>query len=181
MPAISHRTDSPSERQRVCRLRDGTLLQLRPIRAGDAALERDFLSHLSPEYRAYRFLGLIKSPSAQVVEELTHPDPDEIVLAALVTSAGRTREIGVARYRPRDDGKNCDCAVTVDPAWQQLGVGRLLMQNLIDVARSNGIQQMYAVDAARCFGAHKLAEGLGFHTRPDPEDPASTTFELSLR
>ena len=181
MPTTSNQTDSQSEWQRVFRLRDSTLLRLRPIRAGDAALERDFISHLSPEYRAYRFLRLIKSPSSQVVEELTQPGPDEVVLAALVTSAGQTREIGVVRYRPRDDGKSCDCAVTVDPAWQKLGIGRFLMQNLIDVARSNGIQRMYAVDAARSFGAHKLAEGLGFHSCPDPEDPASTTFELCLQ
>jgi hypothetical protein len=32
----------------------------------------------------------------------------------------------------------------------------------------------------RCAEAHHLAERLGFHCRPDPEDPIVTTFELLL-
>ena len=100
MPTISHRTDPTRDAQKVCRLQDGPRVQLRPIRPGDALRERDFLAHLSPEYRAYRFLGLVKPPSAQVAEELTHPDADEVVLAALVESAGQMREIGRQNQTP---------------------------------------------------------------------------------
>jgi len=180
MPSISRQNDSTDHPQRVLRLRDGRLVHLRPIRASDAPLERDFLSHLPAEDRAYRFLGLVQAPSSRVARELTRPDADEIVLAAFAESEGQHCEVGVARYRPRDDGESCDCAVAVDPEWQQLGIGRFLMQNLIDAARSQGVHRMYSVDAARCAGAHKLAEKLGFHSCPDPEDPISTTFELDL-
>jgi hypothetical protein len=47
-------------------------------------------------------------------------------------------------------------------------------------SQSSGIRRTYAVDP-RCAGAHRLAECLGFHCRPDPEDPVVTTFELALR
>lgn len=173
-------TESRNAPLKVFRLRDGTIVQVRPLGPGDAAREQDFLAHLSPEYHAYRFLGLIKSPSSEVARELTHPDPGEVVLAALVEDHGRAREIGVARFRPRADGESCDCAVTVDPAWQRLGVGGVLMQSLIDEARTRGIRWMYAVDAARCPGTHKLAERLGFHACTDPEDPIATSFRLHL-
>jgi len=159
------------------RLRDGRLISIRPIRPGDVQREREFLSRLPSEFHAYRFLGLIKRPDDAVAHELTHVDPScEFALVAIA----RNDEVGVAQYRARRNGTCCDCSVTVDPDWQQRGVGRLLMLHLIDVARWRGIQRMYAVDPVRCAGAHKLAERLGFHCRPDPEDPIVTTFELLL-
>lgn len=181
MPAIANPIESPADDLKTYRLSNGTLVHLRPLRPQDATLESDFLRHLSPEYRAYRFLGLIKPTSAEVVEELTHPDPEEVVLAAMIDDDdGRRREVGVARFRPRPDRESCDCAVTVDPEWQRLGVGRLLMESLIEAARTRGLRQMYAVDPVRCLGSHKLAERLGFHLSADPEDPVATAFKLDL-
>jgi GNAT superfamily N-acetyltransferase len=163
------------------RLRDSSVIKIRPIGPADADRERAFLERLSPEYRAYRFLGLIKASDASVVRELTQVDPAcEVALVAIVESAEGDREIGVARYRASSDNSHCDSAVTVDPAWQQRGVGSVLMRHLIEVAHGRGIRRMYSADAARCEGAHLLAERLGFHSRPDPEDPLITTFELTL-
>ena len=163
------------------RLRDGSDVFIRPIRPADIERERAFLSRLSPEYRAYRFIGLIKRPNDSVARELTCVDPARAVaLVALVRERGGDAEIGAAHYCASTDGSRCDCAVTVDPRWQQRGVGRLLMRHLIEVARTRGIRRMYAVDPVRCAGAHRLAERLGFHCRPDPEDPIVTTFELVL-
>jgi GNAT superfamily N-acetyltransferase len=164
------------------RLRDGILVHIRPIDADDAPRELAFLSRLSPEDRSYRFLGLMKDVTEGVARELTQVDPaSEVVLIAVVKDGADDVEIGVARFRASRDGAHCDCAVAVDPAWQKRGVGGLLMRHLIDVAQTCGIRRMYSVDAARCAGAHLLAERLGFHSRPDPEDPVVTTYELMLR
>lgn len=180
MSATTNPIESPLDELRACRLRNGALLHLRHIRPQDTDLEHDFLSHLSPEYRAYRFLGLIKSPSSEVARELTHPDPGEVALVAMVDDEGQPREVGAGHFRPRAGGESCDCAITVDPQWQHLGVGSLLMESLIDAARSRGIQWMYAVDPVRCLGSHKLAQRLGFQSCADPEDPAVTSFKLDL-
>ncbi len=164
------------------RLRDGGVVYIRPIRPGDAGRERAFLARLSPEYRGYRFIGLIKRPNGNVARELTSVDPEhEVALVALVREHGSETEVGAAPYFVGADHSRCDCAVTVDPEWQQRGVGRLLMRHLIEIAQARGIRRMYAVDPVRCAGAHKLAERLGFHCRPDPEDPIVTTFELVLQ
>ena len=165
----------------VERLRDGSILLIRSIRPDDTQREYRFLSRLSPEYRAYRFLGLIKTPNPIVARELTHLDPQRAAaLVAIVEGPHGGVEVGVAQYCASADGTHCDCAVTVDPVWQRRGVGQLLMQHLIDLARAQGIRRMYAVDPVRCAGAHHLAERLGFRSRPDPEDPVVTTFELTL-
>ena len=162
------------------RLGDGHRVHIRPIGPNDLSRERAFLARLSPEARGYRFLGLIKDVDSDVVRELTRVDPDtEVALIALAGGADGP-EIGVARYRSSDDGTHCDCAVAVDPAWKRRGVGRLLMRHLIDIARTRGIRRMYAIDAARCADTHRLAEHLGFRSRPDPEDPHVLTFELII-
>jgi GNAT superfamily N-acetyltransferase len=165
------------------RLRDGSIVHIRPIDSGDTPRELAFLSRLSPEDRSYRFLGLMKDVTEGVARELTHVDPtSEVVLIAITNDGdGDDIEIGAARYQANRDGSTCDCAVAVDPVWQKRGIGALLMLHLINVARTRGVRRMYSVDAARCSGAHLLAERLGFHSRPDPEDPAVTTFELLLR
>jgi GNAT superfamily N-acetyltransferase len=163
------------------RLQNGRMAWIRDIELADVQRERSFLSRLSPESRAYRFLALIKEANEDVARELTVVDPErEVVLGAFIEEDGCEIEIGVARYLASTDGRHCDCTVTVDPEWQKLGVGRELMHRLISAAQARGIGRMYAVDAARCAGAHSLAERLGFHARPDPEDPAVTTFELVL-
>lgn len=177
MPTFASLIEDP----KVFRLNNGALVHLRPIRPDDAKLEYDFLSHLSPEYRAYRFLGLVKPPSSRVARELTHPDPEEVVLAAMVKDESGFREIGIARFRPRGDGPSCDCAITVDPKWQRLGVGRLLMESLIEIAQAHGMRRMYTVDSGRCFDSHKLAERLGFQPCADPEDPMTRSYRLDLQ
>lgn len=171
----------PAETQWIERLRDGIVVRIRPLSPDDGPRERAFLSRLSPEGRAYRFLGLVKRVDDDVAQALTCVDPAcEVALGAFAPAADGETEVGVAHYRASPDGTHCDCSVTVDPFWQKLGLGRALMRHLIEVARARGIRRMYAVDAAGHAGAHTLAEHLGFHSRPDPEDPFVTTFELVL-
>ncbi|RDI97330.1 GNAT family N-acetyltransferase [Dyella solisilvae] len=163
------------------RLRNGKVVLIRPVHSDDATLEQDFVSRLTPEVMEYCFLGIIKPTSEHIGAELTDLDEaHEFGILALVREDGDEQVIGTARYRVNDDGMCCDCAAAVDPSWRQCGVGSILMNHLIGVARMRGIHRMYAVDAVRCAGAHALASYLGFHSRPDPEDPASVTFELVL-
>ena len=163
------------------RLDNGCIVRIRAIGMGDVQREHAFLDRLSPEARSFRFLGLVRDASEQAARDLTSVDgAREVVLGAFSGEDDDAIEVGVARYLASRDGRHCDCTVTVDPAWQKVGVGSALMQRLIEIARRRGIRRMYAVDAARCAGAHSLAERLGFHARPDPEDPAATTFELVL-
>ena len=168
----------------VERLRDGTAVRIRPQLPRDTQREQAFLSRLNSEALSYRFLGLVKERGendAHTARDLTLLDvPREFALVALVGDPPLESEVGVACYRLHDDASRCDCAVTVDPAWQNKGIGRLLMRHLIGVARAQGVRWMYAVDAVRCAGAHQLAARLGFRSRPDPEDPAVITFELEL-
>lgn len=164
----------------VC-LTDGSRVTIRQIEETDLALEQDFLRRLSPEFHAYRFLGLIRDPDETDVRDLIHTDPEcEVSLAAIARHDGMDCQVGVARFRRNEDG-DADCAVTIDPQWQRLGLGRLLMARLIEAARIRGVRRLFAIDAARSAGSHRLAERLGFRSCPEPDDPAVLTYELDIR
>jgi acetyltransferase len=50
----------------------------------------------------------------------------------------------VMRYIVDPDGKSCECALVVADAWQQLGIGSVLLAGIERAARSAGIRRMWA-------------------------------------
>jgi GNAT superfamily N-acetyltransferase len=163
------------------KLRDGTSILIRTIRGEDADLERRFIEELSPPMRRFRFLGTLHEPSAAFVEQLTHPDRNDLALVALIADGSTKREIGVARFSSNRNETQCECAVAVSDAWQNKGVATLLMGHLIDVARRRGIKRMYSIDAADNFAMRDLAEHLGFVRKPDPDDTTQVLHTLELK
>jgi GNAT superfamily N-acetyltransferase len=162
-------------------LRDGSHVLIRPIRKEDLELERAFIQRLSPQSRRMRFLGQMSSPGTDLLRHLTDIDyRREMAFIALVHRDGEKQEVGVSRYSVGSDGKSCECAVTVDDAWQDLGLGTLLMRHLIDVARSRGIVTMVSYDAADNLGMRDLATHLGFTRETDPDDRHQVIHRLQL-
>jgi len=162
-------------------LGDGTSVLVRPIRASDAALERQFIEHMSAESSRFRFLGTIKSPSPQFLAQLTHPEKTRgVAFIALLGDGANTQEIGVSRYSASADGLECECAVVVSDEWQGKGLATILMRHLIDTARARGIKRMYSIDANENGRMRKLAEQLGFQRRPYPDDPTLVLHSLDL-
>jgi acetyltransferase len=163
------------------RMRDGTLVHIRPIRKKDADLELEFLNGLSHEMRGLRFLGLIREPGPDVARGLTDLDPRHAAgFIAVVTDGDRERQIGAAHFHVSPKGDSCDCSVTVSDEWQKRGVGSSLMHVLIDAARERGIRHLRAFAPAHSGGSHRLASRLGFKRHLDLHDPAVEAYHLEL-
>jgi GNAT superfamily N-acetyltransferase len=163
-------------------LRNGAKVLIRPIRDDDLELERQFIEGLSPQSRRFRFLGEVKTPSTALLKQFTHLDASrDMAFIALSDYSTGTHEIGVSRYSTLTNGSSCECAVAVSDAWQNEGLGTLLMQHLIEVARDRGIESMYSIDAADNHAMRELAEYLGFVRRPDPSDPTQVVHTLKLQ
>jgi len=166
----------------VAKLRDGTTVLIRPILRTDADLEREFVERLSHQSRRFRFLGEVKTLSPELLKAFVDIDQKrDVAFVALIAEGAYKREIGVCRYNARRDGVTCECAVAVSDDWQNRGLGTLLMQQLIDVARSRGIECIYSVDAADNAPMQELAAHLGFTRKPDPTDPTLVLHCLDLK
>lgn len=162
-------------------LRDGTPVLIRPLTPKDKDREIAFVQGLSHEARRMRFLGDFQQISADTLDRLMDVDyQNRMAFVALVHEDGELREVGISRYGASDDGKHCECAVTVADDWQRRGLGVALMYHLIEFARRKGFKQLISVDAAENQAMRDLAVYLGFSRRADPDDRTQVIYRLDL-
>jgi len=150
---------------------NGTPITVRPIRAADAALEADFVRHLSTDSRYARFMVTVGDLPQSKLKYLTEVDQvRHVALVAVIERDGREALVGVVRYVVDPSGTNCEFAAAVDDAWQGSGVAGILMNALIRVARARGLKTMEGIVLATNARMLKFTQQLGFSLKRDPED-----------
>jgi GNAT superfamily N-acetyltransferase len=143
------------------RLRDGSRVQVRPVRKADAGLLLRGFERLSEESRYRRFLCSMPELSEAMVRYLTdvdHHDHEAIVALDAATGEG----VGVARYvRDRNRPERAEAAVTVIDDWQGRGLGTLLLELLGVRAREAGIGHFTALMLASNDEMMEVLESFG--------------------
>lgn len=144
---------------------------IRPIRPEDAALEQEFIQHLSPQARYFRFMNTLRELSPAQLIRFTQIDYDrEMAFVAVLESEAGETEIGVARYVTNPDGESCEFAIVVADQWQGQGLARRLMAAVIDAARGRGLRFMTGDFLGENLRMIKFVTSLGFVVSPHPED-----------
>jgi acetyltransferase len=163
------------------RLGDGTELVIRPMRPEDAEMEREFVRELSPKSKYMRFMQSIKELTPEMLVRFTQPDYDrEMALIAVVTAAGRRREVGVARYAINPDGRSCEFALVVSDEWHKRGIGSRLMERLMEAARQRRLERIEGEVLAENRPMLNLCRELDFTVRAAPGDPGVRIVERRL-
>jgi len=165
----------------IDRLNDGTHILIRPLEPKDREREFDFITRLSPESRQMRFLGTMNEPSKALLDQLMDVDyAQRMAYVALVHKDGQLIEIGISRYAATDGDGQCEFAVVIADDWQRRGLGKLLMQHLIDAAKRNGLKEMISIDSSSNTHVRRLAKGLGFECCADPTDATQIIHTIKL-
>jgi GNAT superfamily N-acetyltransferase len=142
-------------------LRDGSRVELRPVRRSDAELLLRGFERLSEESRYRRFLCSMPELSESMVRYLTdvdHHDHEAVVALDPETGEG----VGVARYvRDRNRPERAEAAVTVIDDWQGRGLGTLLLELLAVRARDEDITRFTALMLASNDEMMELLQSLG--------------------
>ena len=142
-------------------LRDGSRVEVRPLRRSDAQLLLRGFERLSEESRYRRFLCSMPELSESMVRNLTdvdHHDHEAVVALDPDTGEG----VGVARYvRDRDRPERAEAAVTVIDDWQGRGLGTLLLELLAVRARDESITRFTAFMLASNDEMMELLESFG--------------------
>jgi GNAT superfamily N-acetyltransferase len=142
-------------------LRDGSRVEIRPVRRSDAELLLRGFERLSEESRYRRFLCSMPELSEAMVRYLTdvdHHDHEAVVALDPATGEG----VGVARYvRDGDRRERAEAAVTVIDDWQRRGLGTLLLELLAVRAREEGIDRFTALMLASNDEMMELLQSLG--------------------
>jgi len=151
-------------------MRDGSVIRVRPVRPEDAPLEQAFVNAMSDESRYFRFMDSTRElPPSQIVR-LTQVDYDrEMALIAVIDEGGTERQIGSARYVQTPDGEAVEFGLAVDDGWQKCGLGRRLMEAIIDCAREKLYRSMVGDVLADNHKMLSLMSRLGFAVMPHPD------------
>ena len=163
-------------------LLDGRKVVIRPIRADDDLLVRDFLrSGVSGEGRYMRFHKWVGAPSDKLIHFLTDIDYDHHMAFVCVHGAGDDAEVcGEARYVVNADRKSCEFGVVIADAWRKSGIAGLLMEAVIRVARERGLTSMEGLVLRNNPPMLRFARALGFEVHSAPEDPLTLRIIKAL-
>ena len=124
-------------------LRDGEQMVIRPIRPDDAGQLAAMHARLSPNSIYRRYFGFKPSLNAAEIRRFT--DIAEEWRFALVAVRSNGQLAGVTRYEGQAGRADAEIALIVDDTLQHHGLGRILLQRLIDVARVRGVASLTAI------------------------------------
>ena len=159
----------------------GQSVVLRTLRREDVDIEGSFLRGLSPETRHNRLLGGMIEITPEYLERLTTVDfSRDMAFAAALMLDGREILIGVARYVREADERGCEFALVIADNWQGRGIGRRMMEKLIGVARTRGLEHIYGDVLSTNQHMLNMCRKLGFTLDRVPGDPTVTRATLRL-
>ncbi|MFK7775045.1 MAG: N-acetyltransferase family protein [Saprospiraceae bacterium] len=160
-------------------LKDGTLVQLRPVHPLDGKSAKEFRGKLSAESVYDRFLGYIPKISEKLVDRLTNIDYSrEMAIVAEVHNENEKEVIAVGRIASDEDSA-VDFAIIIADNWQGKGLGTILTAYLIDVAKEMEFEKIYATVFTSNKGMLGILRRKKFTFRK--EDEMTTYAELILK
>jgi acetyltransferase len=150
---------------------DGEPVTIRPIKPEDEPMWAEMIESLSPETAEFRFFGPVKEVTKAMLVRYCHIDYDrEIALVAVEKPKGRRkpRMIGVGRlvFDSVDARENGEFSILVRDDSQRKGVGGLLMNAIIDVAREQHVGEIFGQVLASNPAMKGFADSLGFEICP---------------
>ena len=124
-------------------LKDGTKFHIRPIRGEDETAMRVFLENLSAESIFHRFgLRRMNMPHTNLAR-FCQVDYDRDLAFLAVAHGQEDVVIGDMQIHRFVDLENAEFSLTVADSWQGKGLGRVLMDYCITVARDIGIKMLW--------------------------------------
>jgi len=163
-------------------LRDGGSIHIRPIRPDDKAQLRDHFSRMSARSVYFRFFRAKKRLTDAELAEFTELDfRQRVGLVATQRQDGVETFIGVGRYAmlPGAPGepRRAEVAFAVADAHQRRGVASILLEQLAELARSDGVEELEADVLGENNAMLSLFRASGYHVTRALQDGV---FHLSF-
>ncbi|NLD68313.1 MAG: bifunctional acetate--CoA ligase family protein/GNAT family N-acetyltransferase [Limnobacter sp.] len=172
----------PKALEQSARMRDGREIVLRPIRPEDEPAHHALIARMSPDDLRMRFFNPIKQLQHAQMARLTQVDYDREMafIATAPDGNGQAETLGVVRAAADPDKQSAEFAILVRSDLKGQGLGRLLMEKIVDYCRSRGIGELEGTIIESNDGMIALARRLGFRIERGPE-PETVVARLPLR
>lgn len=161
---------------------DGRALMLRPIRPQDEALYHVFFDRTDDQDRYFRFFSHIRTLSKSWISRLTQVDYEREMALVLIDpdENGAEALLGVVRTITDPDNERAEFAILLRSDMKGKGVGRLLMEAIVDYCRSRGTATVAGMVLPENRAMQGLARKLGFSSRFD-RDSECVEVMLDIR
>jgi acetyltransferase len=165
----------PIQYDSLVTLRDGAACHIRPIRPEDEPLMIRFHEQLSDQTVYMRYLEKLKLDQRIAHERLARvcfiDYNREMALAALWAKDGKEDIVGVARLTKMHGVNQAEVAILLRDDFQRRGLGRALMERLLQVAHDEKLSRVVAYIRPDNIGMQKLATqvGLALDSARDPD------------
>ena len=173
----------PAQLVKTIRLKDGSELNLRPVRPEDANPLQDFVRNLSMRSKRLRYFSSLAELPQHALALATQIDyARQVTLLATRETEDANNPmliLGEAQYTALPDGRSCDFAIIIADEMAGMGLGKILMQSLIDAARNQGMHSIRGDVAAENETMLGLMESLGFIVKMT-DDPETVEVTLQL-
>lgn len=143
----THMVISPYPAQYISEIRakDGKKILLRPIRPEDESLEAEMFKTFSQESQRFRFFGLKKQVTHEILTRYTNIDYDrEIAIIAETEEEKSKKMIGVVRIMADPNHETAELAIIIGDPWQGKGIGNQILDYGLSVAKKESIRSVYA-------------------------------------
>ena len=161
-------------------LRDGREHELRPVKPEDEPAVIELLQSLDQESVRLRFFAHIRYFSHAMAARMTQIDYDRELALVVHGSEAPDALCAISTLIADPDEATAEFALLVRKESGRLGLGRQMLQALIDHARRRGIGLVWGVVLADNTGMLELARSMGFVRRLDPDDASCRRVELRL-
>ncbi|OBT07988.1 GNAT family N-acetyltransferase [Vibrio sp. UCD-FRSSP16_10] len=157
----------PIELESIFTLKNSQQVLLRPIRPEDEPLHAQFINNVSKEDLYKRFFSDVGEFDHQALANLTQIDYDR-EMALVLEAQGEI--LGVVRAITDIRTNSAEFAVLIRSDMKGQGLGRILMQSIIEYCKEKGISKIVGMTMPSNKGMVTLAQKLGFSAQVDFEE-----------
>jgi acetyltransferase len=134
----------PTRYEDFCKLQDGRMVLLRPIKPEDEPLWLEMFQNFSEESIRQEFFQTIIGTPHEIGVRYCNIDYDkEIAIVAELAEEGRRRIIGVVRLITEMCGKSGEITVIVADSWQGLGLGSKLIDHITEICKDRQLETIH--------------------------------------
>ena len=174
------RDATPPFEPRQVALRDGRSVRLRALLPGDEEEVLQAFDRLGPEARYMRFMTSMKHANVQRLRTVLASFPQKgLAIAATIPAGDGIDIVGTASFVV-EDARTAEFALAIVDPWCGAGLGRRLLEALVEAARARGLERLRGFVLASNQPMLALARRLGFEAHADPGDFSVRVVTLAL-
>ena len=171
----------PKAQERRTQLKNGTPVQLRPVRPEDEEMYKVFFTHVLPEDIRLRFFAPMKEFSHAFIARLIQIDYARTFVCVAVEEATGLM-LGVVRLMLDVDREHGEYAILLRSDLKGQGLGWQLMKYMIEFARQEGVTMVEGQVLNENAAMLQMCQALGFDLIDDPQEHGvkKVTLDLTL-